>query len=151
MLEPPQRNSGHKGGVFLNRGAIKSHDGNAVVQPQDIFCGAVVPIYGNRFVIHDADEFTMRHMEENKKLWINSNLATVVSKLKSRQEVISRIILTTPGLAQKNVTLDDIADILKRGGLDLVKQEIVTMFRVLDPLKVGTIKLTKVLKFLMSH
>ena len=27
VLEPPQRNSGHKGGVFLNRGKIIPHDG----------------------------------------------------------------------------------------------------------------------------
>jgi Ca2+-binding EF-hand superfamily protein len=35
--------------------------------------------------------------------------------------------------------------------LDLLKQEIVTIFRELDPHHTGTVKMTKLLKFLMDH
>ena len=151
ILEPPQRNSGHKGGVFLYRTKIESHDGSKVVQPQDIFLGAVVPIYGHRFVIHDADEFTLRHMEENSKHWVFSALPQVVAKLTEKKEVIIRVILTIPGLTNKVVNYSELDDVFKRAGLEMVRQEIVTLFRVLDPRKSGSVKLTKILKFLMSQ
>jgi len=122
ILEPPQRNSGHKGGVFLYRTKIESHDGSKVVQPQDIFLGAVVPIYGHRFVIHDADEFTLRHMEENSKHWVFSALPQVVAKLTEKKEVIIRVILTIPGLTNKVVNYSELDDVFKRAGLEMVRQ-----------------------------
>jgi hypothetical protein len=151
VLEPPQRNSGHKGGVVLNRLKIESHDGSKVVQPQDIYIGAVVPIYGHKFIIHDADEFTLRHMEENSKMWVHSGLPLVTEKLRAKQEVIIRVILTSPGLTNKMVNPAEVHELFERAGLKLVRQEIVTLFRLLDPRAAGSVKLTKILKYLMTQ
>ena len=41
-------------------------------------------------------------------------------------------------------------DIFARCGLKLVKQEVVTVFRAIDPHKTGSSKLTKLLKFTMD-
>jgi hypothetical protein len=151
VLEPPQRNSGHKGGVFLNRGKIESHDGSKVVQPQDIHIGAVVPIYGHRFVIHDADEFTLRHMEENSRHWTHSDIPLVTEKLMAKREVVIRVILTSPGLTNKIVNPAEVHELFERAGLTMARQEIVTLIRLLDPRKSGKIKLTKLLKYLMTQ
>lgn len=148
VLEPPKRNSGHKGGVFLNRGTILAHDDEKVIGPHDIFIGATVSIYGNNFIIHDADEYTLRYMEESSKLWVHSALPLVVEKINRNVEVLRKVILTTPGLRDKQVTVQDVDDLLKKANITLVKQEIITLFRVLDPRKSGIINLTKILKFL---
>lgn len=151
VLEPPQRNSGHKGGVFLNRGKIEPHDDSPSVVPQDLYLGAVVPIYGFRFLLHDADEYTLRHMEENCREWGNSDLSKIVEKLKDHEEVLTRLILTSPGLSRKEMTYAEVLDFFLRAGTPVVKQEVVTLLRVLDPKKYGSVKLTKILKFILGQ
>lgn len=151
VLEPPQRNSGHKGGVFLNRGKIEPHDDSPSVVPQDLYLGAVVPIYGFHFLLHDADEYTLRHMEENCREWGKSDLSSVIAKLKEHEEVLTRLILTSPGLSRKEMTYAEVLDFFLLAGTPVVKQEVVTLLRVLDPKKFGSVKLTKILKFMMSQ
>ena len=116
--------------------------------PHDIFVGAVVRIYGNSFQIEDADEFTFRHMEENSKFWVYSKLQTVLKKLSQNFEIISRLILTTAGLASTVVTVNKVEALFQRAGVPVVRQEVITLFRVLDPRKTGTTRMTKVLKLL---
>lgn len=150
IREPPQRNSGHKGGIFLSRSNLERHDGTKPVTPQDIYLGAVVSILTHKFKVHDADEYTLRFMEENSKQWTNSHLPTVLEKIRFKQEVVTRLILTTPGLANRMSTCEDVEKLFARAGLDLVKQEVITLFRVLDPKKTGFIKLTTLLKYLVD-
>lgn len=151
IREPPVRNSGHKGGIFLARSNLERHDDSDQIKPQDIYLGATIPILSHKFVILDADEFTLRFMEENNKLWIYSNLRDVVQKLKRNEEIVNRLILTTSGLATKLCKLHEVEGLLKKGGFDINQQEIMTIFRVLDPRRTGSIKLTTLLKYLMSN
>ncbi len=46
---------------------------------------------------------------------------------------------------------DQVQTVMQRAGIRLNRQEIVTLFRALDPQKVGTVKLTKVLKFVIDN
>lgn len=144
ILEPPSRNSGHKGGVFLSRGELKP------LTPADIFVGTTVSIHNFKFEVTDADEYTLHYMEENSAVWAQSEKALIVRKLKQRQEVLQRIILLTPGLAGLDVELDDLIAILAKADLLLVRQEAITLFRELDPRRSGAVKLSKVLKFLLT-
>jgi hypothetical protein len=151
IREPPRRNSGHKGGIFLNRSVIEPHDGSKGVHPEDLYLGATVAIRSHRFVVHDADEYTLRYMEENHKQWQLSSLVNVTAKLKQREEAIRRVILTTPGLSTTTADYEELKSILGRAGLSLIKQEIVTLFRELDPKRTGTVKVTKLLKFSLDR
>jgi hypothetical protein len=151
ILEPPQRNSGHKGGTFLGRCMIEPHDGAKPPSPTDLYLGATVTIFGYRFNVNDADEYTLRYMEENAGQWEHSKLSVVLRKVLDKEEVISRLILTVPGLARKAINYGYVEAIFKQAGLEIVKQEVVTIFRLLDPKRTGYVKLTKLLKFIMDQ
>ena len=125
--------------------------GGKVVQPPDLYLGATVPIYGYGFIIHDADDYTLRHMEDHCKLWTYSALPAVLNKLSRCKELLVRTILCLPGLSSIFVDLNTCFAIFKKAGLTLVKQEIMTMMRVLDPRRIGSVKLTKILKFIMTN
>lgn len=144
ILEPPSRNSGHKGGVFLSRSELKP------LLPSDIFVGTTVSVHSFFFEVTDADEYTLHYMEENSAVWAQSEMSLIIRKLKQRQEVLQRVILLTPGLAGLDVELDDLISILAKADLLLVRQEAITLFRELDPRRSGAVKLSKVLKFLMT-
>jgi len=158
IREPPQRNSGHKGGIFLARGKVMMDAVLGVTdgatrgfQPQDVHVGGTIKILSHKFVVHDADEYTFKYMEENPKQFHYSDLTVVRSALQQRQEVISRLILTQPGLATRTVAYDECELLFKRAGLGLVKQQVVTLLRVLDPKKLGNIKMTKILKYILGE
>jgi hypothetical protein len=60
IMEPPLRNSGFKGGVFLTRCAIPSATSNGNITPTDIYIGNTITMLSHKFVIHNADEFTLK-------------------------------------------------------------------------------------------
>eukprot|EP00596_Hydrurales_sp_CCMP1899_P010197 CAMPEP_0119044362 /NCGR_PEP_ID=MMETSP1177-20130426/30912_1 /TAXON_ID=2985 /ORGANISM="Ochromonas sp, Strain CCMP1899" /LENGTH=594 /DNA_ID=CAMNT_0007014377 /DNA_START=123 /DNA_END=1904 /DNA_ORIENTATION=+ len=68
ISEPPIRNSGHKGGIFLSRSGLTNHQ-NRTIYPKDLFVGADIHICAIDFCIHDADEYTQRYMCENSHIW----------------------------------------------------------------------------------
>eukprot|EP00605_Chrysophyceae_sp_TOSAG23-4_P002522 GSChrysophyteH1.ASY1.ANO1.2787.1 assembled CDS len=148
IMEPPQRNSGHKGGTFLARGKVQI-DGRPMV-PEDIVVGAVAKIRAHRFVVHDSDEFTYRFMEEHPEQFDYSNINLISRKLADKKEMIQKSILSYPSLSDKIVKYEDLDDLFRRCGVDLVKQEVITLLRVLDPQRIARVRMTQVLKFIMS-
>jgi hypothetical protein len=156
IMEPPQRNSGHKGGTFLSRGKVQMDEPGAdgatkrPMAPEDIVVGAVVKVRSHKFVVHDADEFTYKFMEENPTQFKYSNMALISAKLKAHKETVSSMILSLPGLAALKVKFEDLDALFKRAGCPMMKQEVVTILRALDPRRAGNVKMTQVLKWLMS-
>lgn len=156
IMEPPQRNSGHKGGTFLSRGKVQMDEPGAdgatkrPMMPEDIVVGAVVKVRSHKFVVHDADEFTYKFMEENPMQFNYSNIALISSKLKAHKEILTTMILSLPGLAALTVKFEDLDALFKRAGCPMIKQEVVTILRALDPRRAGNVKMTQVLKWLMA-
>jgi hypothetical protein len=64
---------------------------------------------------------------------------------------LRKVFLTIPQLASQLLNGDQVQTVISRAGVRLIRQEIVTLFRVLDPQKTGVVKLTKVLKFIMDN
>ncbi len=150
IREPPVRNSGHKGGIFLQRCKLESHDDTPVLEPKDVYLGATVTVLSHQFDVHDCDQYTFKYMEANSHIWPWSDLSQVARKLKAKKEVLQRIILTYPALQSKSFNVEELGAILERCGLKLVKQEVLTVFRAIDPHKTGSAKLTKLLKYTMD-
>ena len=156
IMEPPQRNSGHKGGSFLARGKVQMEvpgpDGvtRRPMVAEDIVVGDIVKIRSHKFVVHDADEVTYKFMEENPKQFEYSNMALISAKLKKHVELLTKVILSLPGLKNMIVKYDDLDAVFKRAGCHLMKQEVVTLLRVLDPRRAGNVRMTQVLKYLMG-
>ncbi len=113
--------------------------------------GATIKIMAHRFVVFNADEYSLRYMEANEHRWAWSDLKKIAKKVRSKQEVLSRFILTTPNVQTAYVTYDELFDLLERSGVGAVRQEAMTLGRYLDPSRTGKVKLSKVLKYLMDN
>ncbi len=155
IMEPSQRNSGHKGGTFLARGKLQMDDPRnkgetKPFQPEDVTVGAVVKIRSHRFVVHDADELTYRFLEENPSRFPQSDAKIVRAKCKASIDKIKPLILSTPGLNSQLANYEGLHRLLKKAGVDLVKQEVVAVLRSLDPRRRGNVRMTQILKFLCS-
>lgn len=150
IREPPIRNSGHKGGIFLSRCKLETHDGSKPLQPGDIYLGGTVEILSHKFHVLNCDQFTFKYMEENNKTWTYCDLQQVLRKVYPKLEVLKKLILTYPGLASRMMEVDELQTILEKAGLSVVKQEVCTLFRAVDTSLCGSIKMTQFLKYLMD-
>ena len=59
-------------------------------------------------------------MGENSNIWKNSNIDSVVDKLKTRKEILSRLILTQSSAAAievKTIDIEELSALLKRAGM----------------------------------
>lgn len=72
--EPPKRNSGIVGGSFLSRMKLRTQDG--LITEEYFYVGAEIVLAGHPFILIDADEGTLKHMEAKVKetTFVYSNL-----------------------------------------------------------------------------
>jgi hypothetical protein len=64
VREPPARNSGVVGGMWLSRQAVQKEDGT-LFQPMDFYAGATMIFNHSKFIVLDVDEHTLIHMDRN--------------------------------------------------------------------------------------
>lgn len=163
IREPPQRNTGFNGGIFLRR--VRMNDKMIPFGPRDVYVGAKLRILSHQFEVIEADEFTMHYMESNEG-YRSSNPNSVLMKIKQFEPQFKKVCLTMPNLAQAYVTEKDVISMFARIGVKMNKQEVLTVFRqvemagaaddassvVSSPTRGGErrIKLTKVLKYILS-
>ena len=109
-------------------------------------------ILAHEFVVTDADEHTLHFMESNERSWPFSSPTYLKDKLQCAIESIRRAMLIQPQLSAKYITRDDLyLFVYRASGIDLNLQELVTLFRTLDVLKTGKVKLSIILKFIQSN
>jgi Ca2+-binding EF-hand superfamily protein len=90
-------------------------------------------------------------MEDNANQYPFSNIALVNAKVRTRKEVVQRLFLTYPALTSRMLDVPELMEILvNKAGLDLVKQEVCTLYRAVDTQREGTIKMTRMLKYIMD-
>jgi hypothetical protein len=73
--EPPKRNSGIVGGSFLSRMKLRTAEG--LITQEYFYVGAEIQLAGHPFILVDADEGTLKHMEGNAETFENSNIQKV--------------------------------------------------------------------------
>ena len=131
IMEPPVRNSGFKGGVFLQKTPVISSESYRSVVPTDFYIGVNIQLLSHRFIVYDADEFTQKYMEARQHLWTMCDYGMIKAKLKSKAPVLRQRLLFTRDLPTKQVSLEELTEILSESALDLgfVRQEICTLFR----------------------
>ena len=67
IREPPVRNSGVMGGNFLAKSKLKHPKTGAPVMAHDLFVGATIDLAAHTFTIRNADEATLKFMEQRPK------------------------------------------------------------------------------------
>uniref|UniRef100_A0A5F8HAC8 EF-hand domain containing 1 n=1 Tax=Monodelphis domestica TaxID=13616 RepID=A0A5F8HAC8_MONDO len=67
IFEPPVRNSGFFGGKYLTKTKIAKPgscvDNPSYYGPGDFYIGALIEVFGHRFIIQDADEYVLKYLE----------------------------------------------------------------------------------------
>ncbi|XP_042309480.1 EF-hand domain-containing protein 1 isoform X1 [Sceloporus undulatus] len=83
IYEPPVRNSGIIGGKYLGKTRVpkpgSSTENPVYYEPSDFTIGAMVEVFGHRFIIVDADEYVLNYMESN----LGSFPAAVVESMRN--------------------------------------------------------------------
>jgi hypothetical protein len=65
IAEPAVSNSGLPQGVFVKRHRVPKDELGTIFQPEDLYIGAQLPIYGRCFRLTNADAFTRAFYEKN--------------------------------------------------------------------------------------
>ena len=66
IQEPPVRNSGFVGGLFLSRRKVKRSNGNGYIDQNDFAVGEEMRVLTHNFLIEGANEFTLKWLENEK-------------------------------------------------------------------------------------
>lgn len=81
IMEPPIRNSGIIGGLFLSARKVKRPgcDPNMpnYYEPKDFWIGQVVTIYSHRFRIDSADLYVYRYMQDHQEMFASETIEGV--------------------------------------------------------------------------
>ncbi|XP_077018175.1 EF-hand domain-containing protein 1 isoform X1 [Tamandua tetradactyla] len=89
IFEPPVRNSGIIGGKYLGRTKVVKPfslvDNPSYYGPGDFFIGAVIEVFGHRFVILDVDEYVLKYMEGNAAQYSPEALLSVQNHFRKQE------------------------------------------------------------------
>merc|ERR1711988_104053 len=142
VYEPPARNSGFMGGKFMERCRAKAPASDQFYKPTDMFVGAVMEFRKHRFVLIEADEYTLNYME-NKK-FPSSDVNTIVEKLKDKFRESSVLIRDAFRRFDRGhsgaLNMAEFRDALKQFNFDVTDQELITIMRKFDPNGDGSIR-----------
>merc|ERR1711988_816809 len=136
VYEPPQKNAGIVGGKFLERCRVKKPNSNEYYDQSDFYTGGVVEFFRHRFVIYQADEYSLSYMESNPSAhpmcdeqYVSDNLKPVLTtkaeEIKSAFEALDRD-------SNGYVSYDEFREVLMANGIDLNDQALITLFRRWD-------------------
>jgi Ca2+-binding EF-hand superfamily protein len=136
IYEPPQRNSGIIGGAFAARKKYTNPDSGKYFVPGDFFVGAVVVVNRFKLEIFEADDFSLRHMENKHDLWPMSSVEFVMENLKKKvqgQSASLRKMFRKFDLDHsQTISLEEFCNMLAYYGMGIAKQEALTIFRAFD-------------------
>ncbi len=150
IREIPARNSGFSGGKFLARSKQFHEDGQLII-PSHVNIGKVLRIQSFEFYIENADEFTLKYMEQNPEIWPQSSLDDIANKLKTKENELRDVLLILKERALEEVSYNEITELLVKVGINLSLQEKSTLFRKIDKKKRGTAKFFRIFKLLKDE
>ncbi|XP_030660135.1 EF-hand domain-containing protein 1 isoform X3 [Nomascus leucogenys] len=121
IFEPPVRNSGIIGGKYLRRTKVvkpySTVDNPIYYGPSDFFIGAVIEVFGHRFIILDTDEYVLKYMESNAAQSSPEALASIQNHVRKREAPApaseSKQTEKDPGVQELEALIDTIQKELK--------------------------------------
>ena len=116
IYEPPVRNAGIIGGKFLERTrAVKPGsqvDNPDFYTPADFEIGSIVEVFKHRFVIQDADEYVLKHLEAHAKEYPIKTINSLREKHFLAATTTDNLLATVP-----QVDPDSYATAQKKSGI----------------------------------
>lgn len=148
IREPPVDNSGVMGGKFLRRQVIKKPDGSPY-SAADMYVGNVVDILCHQFELGTADEFTYRLMENNRNTFPYSDISKIKNILQPHEADIRKYFIAEH-LASGKIDLSEMEKCFKWVGLELNKQQLLSLWRKLNKKNKEKISFTKIVKMFVD-
>jgi hypothetical protein len=130
VQEPPIRNSGFVGGLFLSRRELKDPDGE-FFDETNLWVGNELQILKHRFLLLGCNSGTLKYMEENNHKFTKSNAGNTVERLSANDqfksacesgELATRLDGKVPIEALKAVLEEEF-------GADVTLHELITLAR----------------------
>jgi hypothetical protein len=103
VVEPPVRNSGFNGGIFLSRRALKNEHGEALTE-KDLYIGCKLKILKHQFLLLDGNEGTLKWMED--KGLPRSSFYVILDKIRFRILADARAGILTERFAKQETSED---------------------------------------------
>nr|XP_056712805.1 EF-hand domain-containing protein 1 [Euleptes europaea] len=95
IYEPPMRNSGIIAGKYLGKTRVPKPGSNTdspiYYEPADLTIGAMVEVFGHRFVITDADLYVLHYIESNLESFPAAVVQSMRDHFAPRQEATEAI------------------------------------------------------------
>mmetsp|Transcript_336 Transcript_336/g.352 ORF Transcript_336/g.352 Transcript_336/m.352 type:complete len:610 (-) Transcript_336:425-2254(-) len=136
IFEPPSRNSGIIGGKFLERSTIFKPDSTAQYSGAEFYVGAKIDIHHRTFELLEADDYTYGYMEDNSGVWAQSNYQAVLARVRSlgagKEEALRGAFIQMDVDGSGFLSGNELEGALKAAGMDVQKQEVITIVRQLD-------------------
>eukprot|EP00658_Telonema_sp_P-2_P075373 TRINITY_DN648_c0_g1_i10.p2 TRINITY_DN648_c0_g1~~TRINITY_DN648_c0_g1_i10.p2 ORF type:complete len:330 (-),score=111.01 TRINITY_DN648_c0_g1_i10:476-1465(-) len=144
VYEPPARNSGIMGGKFMERCRAKNPGAaeGELYKAKDCSVGAALEFRKHKFILIEADEYTLNYME-NKK-FPASDVTYIVEKIKDKFREQSAMIRKTFRSIDKDhsgsLDMAEFKLVLKKFNFDLTDQEVISVMRKFDPDNDGSVR-----------
>jgi len=144
IYEKAKRNSGFIGGKFLERMKVKNHKTGKWYQPKDFRLGALLEMHKYTFKLYQADEFTLKYMEEKHANFPHASIDAIqkilVTKLRGKVKgTLSKLYIKLDLNRDGYLSYKEFDNFLKKSGIELNEHEIVTLCRRFDLDKNGVV------------
>jgi len=143
VFEPPQKNSGIIGGKFLERTRIKKPNSHEFYCQADFYTGATLEFNQFKFIVYQADEYSLSYMEADPDSHPMSNLGYIVEQLKpvlaeKASSLIAAFAAADAG-SSGLVSYEAFQEVLSGNDMELNDQVLITIMRRFDLDKNGMI------------
>ena len=149
VFEPPRKNSGIIGGKFLERTRIKKPQSHEYYSQSDFYTGATIEVTMFRFIIYQADEYTLSYMESDPESHPMSDMGYIAAQLgpeiAAKKEALAAEFAKYDGAGEGKVSYEVLQEVLASFGLELNDQALITLMRRFDLEKEGKVSYEQIL------
>jgi hypothetical protein len=149
VFEPPRKNSGIIGGKFLERTRIKKPQSHEYYSQSDFYTGATIEVTMFRFIIYQADEYTLSYMESDPESHPMSDMGYIAAQLgpeiAAKKEALAAEFAKYDGAGEGKVSYEVLQEVLASFGLELNDQALITLMRRFDLEKEGKVSYMEIL------
>ena len=136
IFEPPSRNSGVVGGKFLERQEILKPNSAEKYEATDLFVGATLTVFTRKFQLVEADGYTYNFMEQHPASFPRSDFDQVISRVKAlgsdKEESLRTAFIEMDVDGSGYLNEAELEAALAKAGIEVVKQEVITIVRKYD-------------------
>lgn len=135
VFEPPVRNSGIIGNKFLERQQVFKPKSTEIFTCSDAWVGAVLEMHKRVFQLIDADEFTLKYMEQHADQFSWADATKALKKLKAQiseknaEALREALLVLSENGGAEEVHAWELLQGLQAAGVDMVPHEVLALVR----------------------